>query len=110
MTDATEGPRDMSWLRENVVEVFVEWDMIDDYADLVIEALNDTVVLRAEMRLDMMAIHYMLAARRFPKREMGARAPQWEIKVETHTEPYEDVFGSGHRQVIDKLELVPMES
>ena len=110
MTETIEGPRDMSWIRTNIVDVFVEQRFFDDNADLVMDAMKDTVVLRAEYRMDRHAMHYILAARRFPEKLSATTAPQWTIRVETHTEPYDDVFGSGVRQVIDKLELVPMES
>lgn len=109
MTGATEGPRDLAWVRENVVMLRLDHSIVEAVPDLIAAALRDTVCLRAEFQYDRQAFKYYLAARRFPKNRHGDRVPEWTIKIEAHDEPYDDVFGSGVRSVIDKIELVAME-
>lgn len=103
-------PTDLSWIRENLVTVDIPDELLQYHPDLVAEALDHTVVLRAEHRLDKQAIEYVLAAKRFPKRPRHERLPVFVIKTTAH---FEDIFAPdgkekiGARSVVTNLEIVP---
>lgn len=105
-------PTDLSWIRENLVQAELDLDLLHCNPDLVEEAMRHFVVLRAEHRLDTNAIHYVLAAKRFPKKPRHAMLPRYTIKVTWHMEDILDEEKKekiGMRRVITDLEFVPLD-
>ena len=79
-TPIANGPSDLSWVRNNVVTMFVDEEVFKHHADWLMVAFKDVVVLRAEYRLDLCAMQYHIAARRFPKTQRGGLVPEYEIE------------------------------